>query len=173
MARTVLVSLSHYYNPSIYRQSQLTLYNQGHFYLTKLLLPVLLRTARESPDGKSRVITTSSSTHMFAGPGGIDWDTLRDGPKRRKMGVRTLYSQSKFVRMLRFWILVRFANSNELWSTGECCLCARDGAPLWGQDRFNGVQPREYKDGTAETFTKLARTICCTFYLACLVFQYR
>ncbi|KAI8995252.1 NAD-P-binding protein [Trametes punicea] len=66
----------------------------GHFYLTKLLLPFLIASAKTSPDGKARVINTSSMGHSFVS--GIDFDTLRDGPKRIKAGTLKLYSQSKF-----------------------------------------------------------------------------
>ncbi|KAJ7209097.1 NAD-P-binding protein [Mycena rebaudengoi] len=65
----------------------------GHFYLTKLLLPVLLETAKSSPDGKARVVNTSSFAHTMVG--GIDYDTLRDSPQRRKIGSQILYNQSK------------------------------------------------------------------------------
>ena len=67
----------------------------GHFYLTKLLLPLLLASAKSSPDGTARVINTSSMGHSFVS--GIDFDTIRDGPKRIKAGTMKLYSQSKFV----------------------------------------------------------------------------
>jgi len=65
----------------------------GHFYFTKLLLPTLIETAKSSSDFKPRVVTTSSSAHLFYG---IDWNTFRDGPKRKSLGTTMLYSQSKF-----------------------------------------------------------------------------
>lgn len=72
----------------------------GHYYFTKLLLPTLIESAKTSPDGKARVINTSSSGHMFVK--GLEFDTFRnDGPgekKRKSMGTQTLYAQSKFVR---------------------------------------------------------------------------
>lgn len=64
----------------------------GHFYLTKLLLPLLLSTAKSSPDGTVRVVNTSSNGHMFSG---LDFDTFKDGPKRRAKSGMELYSQSK------------------------------------------------------------------------------
>ncbi|OSC98629.1 NAD-P-binding protein [Trametes coccinea BRFM310] len=70
----------------------------GHFYLTQLLLPLLIESARSSPDGKARVINTSSMGHTFVS--GIDFDTLRDGPKRVKAGTMKLYSQSKFANVV-------------------------------------------------------------------------
>ncbi|KAI0631524.1 NAD-P-binding protein [Trametes polyzona] len=66
----------------------------GHFFLTQLLLPLLIASAKTSPDGKARVINTSSMGHTFIS--GIDFDTLRDGPARVKLGTIMLYSQSKF-----------------------------------------------------------------------------
>ncbi len=41
------------------------------------------------------MVNTSSMGHTFVS--GLDFDTFRDGPKRKKMGTRPLYSQSKFV----------------------------------------------------------------------------
>jgi len=66
----------------------------GHFYLTRLLIPFLLAAARESPDKKARVVNTSSAGAMFHAY--IDWDTLKDGPARKKKGTQSLYMQSKF-----------------------------------------------------------------------------
>ncbi|KAH8115056.1 NAD-binding protein [Phellopilus nigrolimitatus] len=67
----------------------------GHFYFTKLLLPTLIETAKSTNDKHVRVITTSSSVHMFHGPG-LKWDTLKDSPARRKYNKWLLYGQSKF-----------------------------------------------------------------------------
>ncbi|KIJ65114.1 hypothetical protein HYDPIDRAFT_131388 [Hydnomerulius pinastri MD-312] len=64
----------------------------GHFYFTKLLLPTMIETAKTSSDGKARVVTTSSSGHLF---GNLDFETFKDGPKRRKP-TNSLYCQSKF-----------------------------------------------------------------------------
>ena len=67
----------------------------GHFYFTKLLLPVLEQAAKNSPDGHSRVINTSSSAHELVST--INFDTLKDSPARKKLGPWDLYSQSKLV----------------------------------------------------------------------------
>ncbi|KAG8217211.1 hypothetical protein J3R82DRAFT_5295 [Butyriboletus roseoflavus] len=64
----------------------------GHFYFTKLVLPILLSTAKSAPDGIARVVNTSSNTHWF---GGLDHETFKDGPARRKAGTWKLYAQSK------------------------------------------------------------------------------
>ena len=70
----------------------------GHFYFTKLLLPTLLATAKISPDGKVRIVNTSSLGHMFCS--GIDFNTFKDGPARKRKGRQLLYIQSKLVRFL-------------------------------------------------------------------------
>jgi len=68
----------------------------GHFYLTQLLLPTLVATAKASPDGIARVVNTSSMGHWFSKWGKlIDYDTLTDGPKRLQLGTSAAYSQSK------------------------------------------------------------------------------
>ncbi|KAI6137903.1 hypothetical protein BKA82DRAFT_4261540 [Pisolithus tinctorius] len=64
----------------------------GHFYLTKLLLPILLSTAKSSPAGTVRVVNTSSTAHWF---GSLDFDTFKDTPKRRAQHAVSLYCQSK------------------------------------------------------------------------------
>lgn len=75
----------------------------GHFYLTQLLLPTLIASAKSSPEGKARVVNVSSTAHLrstSASAGGpVLLDTLVDGPKRREMDTGRLYSQSKSVRV--------------------------------------------------------------------------
>ncbi|KAL1750854.1 hypothetical protein FB107DRAFT_251852 [Schizophyllum commune] len=70
----------------------------GHFYLTKLLLPTLLSTAKNSTDGTVRVVNTASSGHTIVDK--IDFNTLKDGPARRKMSMTNLYGQSKLGNVL-------------------------------------------------------------------------
>lgn len=67
----------------------------GHFYLTQLLIPVLLSGASHSPEGRVRVINTSSTAHTCVS--GIDFDTLKEHAKRKKLGTQKLHFQSKFV----------------------------------------------------------------------------
>ncbi|KAJ7473533.1 NAD-P-binding protein [Mycena latifolia] len=67
----------------------------GHFYLTKLLLPELLAGVKTSPDGKARVVNTSSVGHQLMP--GLDFDTFKDGPRRKKLNAQKLYGQNKFV----------------------------------------------------------------------------
>jgi NAD(P)-dependent dehydrogenase (short-subunit alcohol dehydrogenase family) len=65
----------------------------GHYYFTKLLLPMMIATAKTTPDGKARIVNTSSSGHVF---GSLDFDTFKDSPKRRTFDSNSLYCQSKF-----------------------------------------------------------------------------
>ncbi|KAL0961446.1 hypothetical protein HGRIS_006391 [Hohenbuehelia grisea] len=69
----------------------------GHFLFTTQLLPVLLSAARTT--GKpSRVINTSSNAHRIAKT--IEFETLKDGPKRLKKSPSNLYAQSKLGNIL-------------------------------------------------------------------------
>jgi len=70
----------------------------GHYIFTMGLIPPLLEAAQHSPDGKARVINTSSLSSRFTGK--IRYDTLKDGDARKKYGVEMLYSQAKFANVL-------------------------------------------------------------------------
>jgi len=78
----------------------------GHFYLTKLLLPVLLATAKNSPAGTVRVVNVSSLGHqLYSGaPEGIWWPSVSPGndalEARKKLGTTKLYGQSKLGNIL-------------------------------------------------------------------------
>ncbi|KAG8894591.1 hypothetical protein FRC00_008691, partial [Tulasnella sp. 408] len=65
----------------------------GHAHFTLCLIPALLEGAKTSADGKARVVNVSSDAAYGSG---INWDTLRDGPERRKLSPLSLYFQSKF-----------------------------------------------------------------------------
>ncbi|ESK85731.1 NAD-P-bindingprotein [Moniliophthora roreri MCA 2997] len=65
----------------------------GNHLWTKSLLPALEAGAKTSADGKSRVVSTSSSAAYLDV---IHWDTFVPGPARTKFGTQGLYSQSKF-----------------------------------------------------------------------------
>ncbi|KAJ6512647.1 NAD-binding protein [Mycena sanguinolenta] len=65
----------------------------GHFYFTTLLLPALIATA--TPGNPARVINTSSFASEMAGAN-INYNTLKDGPARKKKSTGFLYAQSKF-----------------------------------------------------------------------------
>jgi len=68
----------------------------GHAHFTMLLIPELTAGAKSSPDGKARVVNTSSGAAYQAGRVGINFDTLKDTPERKKMGTQLLYAQSKY-----------------------------------------------------------------------------
>lgn len=71
----------------------------GHAHFTLSLLPALLEGAKSSPDGKARVINTSSFVVYRNTEPLIKWDTLRDGPVRQALGAGMLYNQSKYVSL--------------------------------------------------------------------------
>ncbi|THH05223.1 hypothetical protein EW146_g9959 [Bondarzewia mesenterica] len=64
---------------------------EGPFYFTKLLLPVLLSTAKTS--GNARVVTVASGAGLMMDS--IKFDTLKDGSARKKLSKAGLYLQSK------------------------------------------------------------------------------
>jgi len=77
----------------------------GHFYLTKLLLPVLTTTAKNSPAGTVRVVNVSSIGHLVGAPEGIRWTTVSPNGNdalqaRKKLGSARLYGQSKLGNIL-------------------------------------------------------------------------
>ena len=73
----------------------------GHFYFTKLLLPVLTATAKKAPEKTVRVVNVSSLGHYLGAPEGIRWTTITPGTEsleaRVKLGSARLYGQSKTV----------------------------------------------------------------------------
>jgi hypothetical protein len=73
----------------------------GHFYLTKLLLPLLTATATKAPAKTVRVVNVSSVGHYLGAPEGIRWTTIVPGTEsreaRKKLGSTRLFGQSKTV----------------------------------------------------------------------------
>ena len=67
----------------------------GHFFLTQLLLPILLATARAT-SVKSRVLSYTTAGALSAKVK-IDYTSMMDGPARRQWGSGALYRQSKLV----------------------------------------------------------------------------
>ncbi|EIN12422.1 NAD(P)-binding protein [Punctularia strigosozonata HHB-11173 SS5] len=67
----------------------------GHYYFAKLLLPILLDTARTTAEGKARVATTTSAAHYYPSSPFLDFASFKDGPIRQKMGRERLYAKSK------------------------------------------------------------------------------
>ena len=64
----------------------------GHFYFTKLLLPLLLSTVDKAPKGSVRVVNVASNAHLFSD---LSFELLKDSPARRKRRSGLLYGQSK------------------------------------------------------------------------------
>ncbi|KAI0031849.1 NAD-P-binding protein [Vararia minispora EC-137] len=64
----------------------------GHYALTKLLLPALSEGARNSEEGKARVVIVAS---MAAYLNTIHWGSFTPGPVRDAMSTYELYDQSK------------------------------------------------------------------------------
>jgi NAD(P)-dependent dehydrogenase (short-subunit alcohol dehydrogenase family) len=84
-----------------------------HWYFSVLLLPLLKAGAASSPDGKARVIHTSSSASESAK---IDFATFRDGPKRLKTSTYLLYFQSKLGNILVSNVMARKYGSDNIIS---------------------------------------------------------
>jgi len=86
----------------------------GHFYFTKLLLPILISTAKSSPDGHVRVVNSSSMGHI---QGRLDFNTFRDGPARKRTNTYALYYQSKFGNVVYATELARRYGDDGIIST--------------------------------------------------------
>ncbi|KAA1473086.1 NAD-P-binding protein [Dentipellis sp. KUC8613] len=71
----------------------------GPYLFTNLLLPALFAATASGKHGKARVVTVSSSANYLIN--GIDYDTIRDGKRRRSHAdPDMLYCQSKFANVL-------------------------------------------------------------------------
>ncbi|KAH9934463.1 NAD(P)-binding protein [Epithele typhae] len=68
----------------------------GHFYLTQLLLPVMLVTAKTTGE-KVRVL---NHTLDGIGPAQVDYSSLMRGPVRAQWSTTSLYRQSKLCNLL-------------------------------------------------------------------------
>jgi len=66
----------------------------GHYLFTNLLLPMIESTAKETGH-PGRVVEVSSIMHVLSGDPIIHFETLKDGPARKRMRADALYSQSK------------------------------------------------------------------------------
>jgi retinol dehydrogenase 12 len=86
----------------------------GHFYLTKLLLPVLTATPKKAPAKTVRVINVSSVGHYFGAPEGIRWTTINPGAEslnaRKTLGSGRLYGQSKTVGNISLLPILQVSN---------------------------------------------------------------
>ncbi|GJE89129.1 NAD(P)-binding protein [Phanerochaete sordida] len=66
----------------------------GHVLLTTLLLPALAAGARSAPDGRARVVNTSSCGALLAT--GLRFETFRGvSALRTRLGTKDMYNQSK------------------------------------------------------------------------------
>ncbi|KAJ5306485.1 hypothetical protein N7508_005500 [Penicillium antarcticum] len=74
---------------------QLGTNHTGHFYLTKLLLPTLLKTAQE-PDSDVRVVSLSSVGHNLA----PSFETILDQERLKKVNTNARYGASKAANIL-------------------------------------------------------------------------
>ena len=71
----------------------------GHYLFTNLLLSMIESTAKETGH-PGRVVEVSSNVHILSGNPIIHYETLKDGPARKKMSCWDLYAQSKSVSTL-------------------------------------------------------------------------
>jgi len=92
----------------------------GHFYFTKLLLPVLTATAKDAPAGSVRVVNVASLGHYMTPPEGIQWSSLKPGDdylaQGKKIGALRLYGQSKLVKKTK-------KNPSPLWMLAVSLIC--------------------------------------------------
>jgi hypothetical protein len=127
----------------------------GHFYLTKLLLPLLTATAKNSPPGSVRVVNVSSIGHHMPPSGGIQWSTLSPGDNYlavgKKLGATVLYNQSKLVNETNLFQHHPF--SNLLSSIGKCPLLQRTRSTIRrGRHCLNLLTPRSHQDRSFAQF---------------------
>lgn len=85
----------------------------GHALLLKLLQPLLLQTATQSPGSDVRVISLSSTAHKYSVSGGIKFGSVRNGQGESSNG---LYGQSKLANLIyarqcaKHWPQITFAS---------------------------------------------------------------
>jgi Dehydrogenases with different specificities (related to short-chain alcohol dehydrogenases) len=68
----------------------------AHWVLTKYLLPLMLRTAKMLPPGSVRIVNLTSSGHLGAPKGGVNFKDL----SLKKNGPWSRYGQSKLANIL-------------------------------------------------------------------------
>lgn len=100
----------------------------GHYYFTKLLTPILLNTVAQT--GKpTRAIVISSNGHLYnevkGKDGLINYDVLRDCPKRTKKGSIQLYFMTKSGN-----ILISKARDRALCPSGVVSISCHPGPSL-------------------------------------------
>lgn len=111
----------------------------GHFYLTQLLLPILVASAKSSQDRRARVVNVSSTAHMFAPAlkkgGPVIYQNIVDSPSRTKAGTYELYGMSKAVRVFMLLCIT--------YSSGGI---ADDASYEQGNILFSNALARKYAD---------------------------
>ncbi|KAI1790008.1 NAD(P)-binding protein [Ganoderma leucocontextum] len=117
----------------------------GHFYFTELLMPALIAGAKTSPDGRARIVTTSSSGAYL---GALNHGTFKDTPERRKLSKEDLYYQSKLACLS---LSARTAN----------CVVARQVAKRYGDQGIVSisVNPGNIQTDLQRNVPKVARAI--------------
>ncbi|KAK9240694.1 hypothetical protein V1525DRAFT_447901 [Lipomyces kononenkoae] len=74
--------------------------HMGHALLTKLLLPVLEKTAKSGANADVRIVSLSSDGHVYAPAGGLQFDTFKTTAD--SLGAVARYGQSKLANVL--WV---------------------------------------------------------------------
>jgi retinol dehydrogenase 12 len=86
----------------------------GHWLFTILLLPALFAATDASPTHeKARIVTVSSSTNYLTNV--LDFDAFADGPQRKKYSPWDLYSKSKLVCGVFFFIVYFLTSGGVMW----------------------------------------------------------
>jgi retinol dehydrogenase 12 len=85
-------------------------------------MPALIAGAEKSPDKKARITFAASIVQTK----GINFDSLKDTPQRKKMCADQRYMQSKFVRIILLILYDIF-----LRLEGQCRSSSRICTPIW------------------------------------------
>jgi NAD(P)-dependent dehydrogenase (short-subunit alcohol dehydrogenase family) len=131
----------------------------GHFYFTKLLLPLLTVTAKNSPQKSVRVVNVSSIGHYVVPPDGIQWSTLSPGEDYlamgKKIGALKLYGQSKLVRKRRLFFYI----SRVLFNIPRCRATSSSRTNLLGYTAAKASCPSLYIPETSIQISHVMRVL--------------
>ena len=106
----------------------------GHFYLTKLLLPLLLSTVQSSPDAHVRITSLSTVSAVMSGRLhflAFKPDSEPSTRARRGLGRQALYMQSKYGAVILALELARRYGDKGIVSTCVNPGSARTGIYRW------------------------------------------
>lgn len=96
----------------------------GHFLFMKVLMPILISTAKVAPTGSVRVVFVSSSAHHMSPVGGIKWDDIN---YKNGGSAWEIYGQSK-----AGGILLGYEFAKKFKDTGVIgVVCFRDRSCAW------------------------------------------